>query len=102
MRAVALETDSPETLNECIQATRKHGRISIAADYAGLANGFNIGALMEKGIMLKGNGQAPAQLYMEKLLNGEQCGFARDSNGIIYFYILFLQNTLFLANSIRL
>jgi hypothetical protein len=24
---------------------------------------------MEKGIMLKGNGQAPAQLYMEKLLN---------------------------------
>lgn len=27
---------------------------------------------MEKGIMLKGNGQAPAQLYMEKLLNGEQ------------------------------
>lgn len=39
MRAMALETDSPEILNECIQATRKHGRISIAADYAGLANG---------------------------------------------------------------
>ncbi|UZJ54062.1 hypothetical protein CBS101457_003382 [Exobasidium rhododendri] len=69
MRAMALETDSPEILNECIVATRKHGRISIAADYAGLANGFNIGALMEKGIMLKGNGQAPAQLYMEKILN---------------------------------
>lgn len=69
MRAMALETDSPEMLNECITATRKHGRISVAADYAGLANGFNIGALMEKGIMLKGNGQAPAQKYMAKLLN---------------------------------
>lgn len=69
MRAMALETDTSETLNECITATRKHGRISIAADYAGLANAFNIGALMEKGIMLKGNGQAPAQLYMQKLLD---------------------------------
>lgn len=39
MRAAALETDSPETLNECLMATQKHGRISIAADYAGLANG---------------------------------------------------------------
>lgn len=43
MRATALETDSPENLNECIQATRKHGRISIAADYAGLANGTHGG-----------------------------------------------------------
>lgn len=33
--------------------------------------GLNLGALMEKGIMLKGNGQAPAQLYMEKILKGE-------------------------------
>lgn len=69
MRAVALETDTPEALNECIVSAKKHGRVSIAADYAGLANGFNAGALMEKGIMLKGNGQAPAQKYMKMLLN---------------------------------
>lgn len=91
MRAVALETDSPETLDECIQATRKHGRIWIAADYAGLANGFNIGALMEKGIMLKGNGQAPAQSYMERLLNGEfiwKCATGVDR---AHFYCLFIR-----------
>lgn len=38
MRATALETDTPETLNEAIMAVRKFGRISIAADYAGLVS----------------------------------------------------------------
>ncbi|EPQ27157.1 uncharacterized protein PFL1_05438 [Pseudozyma flocculosa PF-1] len=68
MRAVALETDSPEVLNEAIRATRKFGKISIAADYAGTTNGFLIGALMERGIQLKGNGQAPTQRYIPKLM----------------------------------
>ena len=32
-------------------------------------NHFNIGSLMERGIRLIGNGQAPVQLYWEKLLD---------------------------------
>ena len=66
MRTLALETDTPETLNECIRATRKDGRIGVIADYIGTCSGFLIGALMEKGITLKGNGQAPVQRYMEQ------------------------------------
>jgi threonine dehydrogenase-like Zn-dependent dehydrogenase len=37
-------------------------------------NHFNIGALMERGIMLKGNGQAPVHMYWEKLLKMIQSG----------------------------
>lgn len=35
----------------------------------GYTNGFNIGALMEKGIQLTGCGQAPVQKYWEEILN---------------------------------
>jgi len=69
MQTLSLESDTPETLNECIRATRKYGRISVIADYVGLCGGFLIGALMEKAITLKGNGQAPVQAYMEKVIN---------------------------------
>lgn len=69
MQMLQLETDTPETLNEAIRATRKRGRISVIADYIGTCSGFLIGALMEKGITLKGNGQAPVQRYMDKVLN---------------------------------
>ncbi|KAF8903949.1 GroES-like protein [Gymnopilus junonius] len=51
-----LETDSPETLNEMLVSTRKRGK-------------FNLGALMEKGIRLIGNGQAPVHLYWQELLD---------------------------------
>ncbi len=69
MQTLSLETDTPENLNEAIRATRKQGRISVIADYVGLCNGFLIGALMEKAITLKGNGQAPVQAYMDKVIN---------------------------------
>jgi hypothetical protein len=45
-----LETDVPETINEMLVATRKMGKCGILSDYAGFANGVNVGALMEKGI----------------------------------------------------
>ncbi|GAC97986.1 alcohol dehydrogenase [Pseudozyma hubeiensis SY62] len=67
MQMVGAETDTSENLNEAIRATRKFGRISVIADYVGQCNAFEIGALMEKGIMLKGNGQAPVQAYMEQV-----------------------------------
>ncbi|KAG8862764.1 hypothetical protein FRB96_000774 [Tulasnella sp. 330] len=57
------ETDNPETINEAILATKKMGRIGVIAAYAGLANDINIGAIMECGIRLIGNGQVPVHLY---------------------------------------
>lgn len=68
MQTLSLEIDTPETLNEAIRATRKCGRISVIADYVGVCGGFLIGALMEKAITLKGNGQAPVQRYMDKVV----------------------------------
>ncbi|CBQ70039.1 probable glutathione-dependent formaldehyde dehydrogenase [Sporisorium reilianum SRZ2] len=67
MQAAGVETDTPETLNEAIRATRKFGRIAVIADYVGECSGFLIGALMEKGVMLKGSGQAPVQAYMDEV-----------------------------------
>jgi threonine dehydrogenase-like Zn-dependent dehydrogenase len=63
-----LETDVPETINEMLVSVRKMGRCGIIAAYAGYANGVNLGALMEKGIRLIGNGQAPVHLYWKEIL----------------------------------
>jgi len=49
-KTLMLETDSPETINEMLVSVRKMGRCGIIAAYAGMANGVNVGALMEKGI----------------------------------------------------
>jgi threonine dehydrogenase-like Zn-dependent dehydrogenase len=96
-RALALETDTSEIVNEqiqcvkkvklitilvplhrsdlaccacpCYDATTQFGRIVLIADYAGLTNHFNIGAVMEKGISLIGGGQAPVQKYWKMLMN---------------------------------
>ncbi|KAI9669545.1 MAG: hypothetical protein M1817_004664 [Caeruleum heppii] len=67
-RAVGLETDSSEILNEALRATRKFGTISLVADYAAMTNQFLIGALMEKGITMRGTGQTPVQKYWKDLL----------------------------------
>jgi len=68
-KTLMLETDVPETVNEMIISVRKMGRCGIIAAYAGWANGFNIGALMEKGVRLIGNGQAPVRKYWDEILN---------------------------------
>ncbi|KJA21392.1 hypothetical protein HYPSUDRAFT_140565 [Hypholoma sublateritium FD-334 SS-4] len=68
-KLMMLETDSPETLNEMIVSVRKQGKCGIIAAYAGFANGVNVGALMEKGVRLIGNGQAPVHLYWEEILH---------------------------------
>uniref|UniRef100_A0A8H7XZD4 Uncharacterized protein n=1 Tax=Psilocybe cubensis TaxID=181762 RepID=A0A8H7XZD4_PSICU len=68
-KLMMLETDSPETINEMIVSVRKLGRCGIIAAYAGFANGVNIGALMEKGVRLIGNGQAPVHLYWKEILH---------------------------------
>ncbi|KAF9482310.1 GroES-like protein [Pholiota conissans] len=68
-KIMMLETDSPETLNEMLVSVRKMGRVGLIAAYAGFANGVNVGALMEKGIRLIGNGQAPVHLYWKEILH---------------------------------
>lgn len=73
-RAVGLETDSSEVVNEALRAVRKFGTICLVADYAALTNQFLIGALMEKGITLRGAGQAPVQKYWKDLLTKIETG----------------------------
>jgi threonine dehydrogenase-like Zn-dependent dehydrogenase len=65
---LGLETDTSEIVNEMITSVKSYGRCGITGAYAGYTNHFNIGALMERGIRLIGNGQAPVQKYWEDLL----------------------------------
>jgi threonine dehydrogenase-like Zn-dependent dehydrogenase len=65
---LGLETDTSEIVNEMITSTRNMGRCGITGVYVGFTNHFNIGSLMERGIRLIGNGQAPVHMYWESLL----------------------------------
>lgn len=81
---LGMEMDTSEILNEMITSVRPFGRVGITGVYAGYVrfpfiaqqnsadnlqtNHFNIGAVMQTGIRLIGNGQAPVQRYWEKLL----------------------------------
>lgn len=73
-RAIGMETDSSEIVNEALRAVRKFGTISLVADYAAMTNQFLIGALMEKGITLRGAGQAPVQKYWKDLMKKVEAG----------------------------
>jgi len=69
------ETDTSEIVNEMIESVRNYGRCGITGVYVGYTNHFNIGSLMQRGIRLIGNGQAPVHKYWDELLrqirNGE-------------------------------
>ncbi|KAA6413108.1 MAG: alcohol dehydrogenase [Lasallia pustulata] len=65
---MGMETDTSEIVNEMITSVKSFGRCGITGVYVGFTNHFNIGALMERGIRLIGNGQAPVHMYWEKLL----------------------------------
>ncbi|KAF9205158.1 hypothetical protein BGZ59_000660 [Podila verticillata] len=73
-RAVGLETDTSETINEMVRSTKKFGTIALIADYAAYANHFLIGGIMEKGIRLIGCGQAPIQRHWAKCLEHIESG----------------------------
>jgi len=72
--AVGLETDTADILTEMITSTRKFGVVSIIGVYSGTCNHFPIGAMMEKGLTMRG-GQSPTQKYwkmcLEKIRSGE-------------------------------
>lgn len=67
-RAVGLETDTSEVINEMVRSTKKFGTIALIADYAAYTNHLLIGGIMEKGIRLIGCGQAPIQRHWETCL----------------------------------
>jgi len=73
-KLLMLETDSPETVNECIKSVRKMGRVGVIAAYSLMCNQFLIGPLMEKGVRFIGNGQAPVHKYWEEILGRIQDG----------------------------
>lgn len=67
-RSLGMENDTSELLNEMIESVRGFGCCGVTGIYTGYCNHFNIGSLMETGIHLNGNGQAPVQKYWEELL----------------------------------
>ncbi|KAJ3124167.1 hypothetical protein HK098_001341 [Nowakowskiella sp. JEL0407] len=54
-KGLFLETDSIDSLSECIISVRKGGKVSVIGDYLGYANHFPIGAMMEKGLTMRGD-----------------------------------------------
>ncbi|KAK3317055.1 chaperonin 10-like protein [Apodospora peruviana] len=68
------ETDTSEILNEMIEGVRNYGRAGITGVYVGYTNHLNIGSLMQRGIRLIGNGQAPVHKYWVELLEMIQKG----------------------------
>ena len=58
-RTVGTKTDSSKVANEMLRAVCKFGTCALIGDYAAMTNQFLIRALMEKGITLRGTGQAP-------------------------------------------
>jgi len=89
---LGMETDTSEIINEMITSVKNFGRCGITGVYVGFVslstfpslllhlltyyqtNHFNIGSLMERGIRLIGNGQAPVHLYWEDLLKKIESG----------------------------
>lgn len=65
---VHLEKGSPKVLEACMSAVRRGGIVSVLGVYPALYDNFPIGQFFDKGITLKG-GQAPAQKYIDKLLD---------------------------------
>lgn len=72
-RAIGMETDTPEIIDECLHTLKGGGIVSIIGDYAGYANMFPIGKLMFKHATVR-SGQCPCQKYfsyvMDKIADG--------------------------------
>jgi len=66
-RALKLETDSLDIVDQMSFAVRKTGHVVLIGDYFGYGNHFPIGRVMEKSITMRG-GQAYVQKYWKKLL----------------------------------
>ncbi|CEL10168.1 Putative Glutathione-dependent formaldehyde dehydrogenase [Aspergillus calidoustus] len=87
-RLLGMETDTSELINEMITSVRAFGRCGVTGVYAGYCNHFNIGSLMETGIKLLGNGQAPVQKYWKDLLKYIQEGKIHPLHMVTHRYKL--------------
>lgn len=65
---IGLPTDDAHVLREAIMACRKGGHVSVPGVYAGYADKFPLGAMMQKGLHLS-TGQTHVQRYMAQLLH---------------------------------
>jgi threonine dehydrogenase-like Zn-dependent dehydrogenase len=72
--ALGAETDTSEVINEMIQGVRNFGRCGVTGVYLGYTNHVALGSLMQRGIRLIGNGQAPVQKYWEELMEKIRSG----------------------------
>jgi len=72
--ALGMETDTSEVLNEMVEGVRNYGRVGVTGEYIGYTNHFAIGSVMQRGIRLIGNGQAPVHKYWKDLLGKIQKG----------------------------
>jgi threonine dehydrogenase-like Zn-dependent dehydrogenase len=66
-RALKLETDTLDIVQQMIYAARKGGYVVLIGDYFNTGNGFPIGHFMEKGLHMTG-GQSWPQTYWKTLL----------------------------------
>jgi len=66
-RALRLETDALDIIDQMSFAVRKMGHLVLIGDYFGYGNHFPIGRVMEKSLTMRG-GQAFVQKYWKQLL----------------------------------
>jgi len=66
-QALRIPTDRPLVVREAILACRKGGTVSIMGVYVGVADRIPLGALMNKGLILR-TGQQHSQRYIPRLL----------------------------------
>lgn len=67
-RALHIETDALDIIDQMVTACRKAGKIALIGDYFGYGNHFPIGAFMEKGQTMRG-GQVFVHKYWRQLLS---------------------------------
>ena len=65
---INLEKGSVKVMEACMSAVRRGGTVSVLGVYPTTYDNFPIGQFFDKGITLKG-GQAPAQKYIDELLD---------------------------------
>ncbi|MCP9751610.1 zinc-dependent alcohol dehydrogenase [Ferruginibacter sp. HRS2-29] len=65
---INMEKGSPKVLEACMSAVRRAGIVSVLGVYPMHYDNFPVGQFFDKGITLRG-GQAPAQKYIDELLN---------------------------------
>ncbi|MEU5274683.1 zinc-dependent alcohol dehydrogenase [Streptomyces hygroscopicus] len=76
---VRLETDRPAAVRQAVRACRKGGTVFVLGVFGGLADKFPLGALMNKGLTLRG-AQQHGQRYIPMLLDRIAAGELKTSH----------------------